>query len=54
MFFVSGDAEKAWGANLKGSPLIAGNDPEERVTVMMMIADKWSDGTLAAPAAHAH
>jgi hypothetical protein len=45
MFFVSGDAAKSWGANLPGSPLIAGNDPEERVTVFMVLARTWSDGT---------
>ena len=45
MFFVSGDAVKSWGANLPGSPAIAGNDPEERVTIFMVMAGKWSDGT---------
>ena len=45
MFFVSGDAAKSWGANVTGSPVIAANDPEERVTVFMMVAGKWSDGT---------
>jgi len=45
MFFVSGDAVKSWGANLPGSPVIAGNDPEERVTVFMVLAGTWSDGT---------
>ena len=38
MFFVSGNAAKSWGANLPGSPVIAGDDPEERVTVFMMVA----------------
>jgi hypothetical protein len=51
MFFVAGDAGKSWGANLAGSPLIAANDPEERMTILMMVAAKWSDGTPAmAPA----
>jgi hypothetical protein len=45
MFFVSGDAVKSWGANLPGSPVIAGRDPEERVTIMMIMAGAWSDGT---------
>ncbi len=45
MFFVSGDAVKSWGANLPGSPVIAGGDPEERVTVFMVLAGTWSDGT---------
>jgi hypothetical protein len=45
MFFVSGNAAKSWGANLPGSPVIAGDDPEERVTVFMVVAGTWSDGT---------
>jgi hypothetical protein len=45
MFFVSGDAAKSWGANLPGSPVIAADDPEERVTVFMVLASTWSDGT---------
>ena len=45
MVFVSGDAVKSWGANLPGSPVIAANDPEERVTVFMVLAGTWSDGT---------
>ena len=47
MFYVSGDAEKSSGANLQGSPVIAANDPEERVTILMMWAGQWSDGTPA-------
>ena len=49
MFFVSGDVAKTWGADLPGSPIISANDPEERVTIMMMWAGKWSDGSLAPP-----
>ena len=45
MFFVSGDAVKNWGANLPGSPVIAASDPEERVTIFMVLAESWSDGT---------
>ncbi len=45
MMFVSGDAAKSWGANVEGSPLIAANDPEERVTIMLIPVWKWSDGT---------
>ena len=45
MFFVSGDAVKSWGANLPGSPVIAARDPEERVTVFMVLSRTWSDGT---------
>jgi hypothetical protein len=47
MFFVSGEAAKSWGANLPGSPVIAADDPEERVTIFMVWAGTWSDGTPA-------
>jgi hypothetical protein len=45
MFFVAGDAAKSWGADLPGSPLMAADDPEERVTILMVWVSKWSDGT---------
>ena len=45
MFFVGGEAAGSWGANLPGSPVIAANDPEERMTIMMVLAGQWSDGT---------
>ncbi|HTQ57141.1 MAG TPA: hypothetical protein VMI94_21880 [Bryobacteraceae bacterium] len=45
MFFVAGDVEKSWGANLPSSPVIAANDPEERVTVFMILVHTWSDGS---------
>ena len=47
MFFVSGDAAKSWGADQDDSPIIAANDPEERVTIMMVWVGKWSDGSPA-------
>jgi len=47
MVFVSGNAEKTWGANLEGSPVIAAEDPEERVTIFMIWVANWSDGTPA-------
>jgi hypothetical protein len=49
MFYVSGDAEKSSGGNLPGSPVIAATDPEERVTILIVLASQWSDGT---PALH--
>jgi hypothetical protein len=46
MFFVSGaDAAKSWGADAEGSPVMAGPDPEERATIMMVWVGKWSDGS---------
>ena len=47
MFFVAGDKAKSWGANLTGSPVIAANDPEERVTIFMVPVGNWSDGASA-------
>jgi hypothetical protein len=52
MFYVSGDAAKSWGANLPGSPVLAADDPEERVTTFFVLAAKWSDGTVAPPIVH--
>ena len=52
MFFVSGDAVKSWGANLPGSPVIAGDDAEERVTVFMVSTGNWSDGTAGPSTMH--
>jgi hypothetical protein len=52
MFFTAGDATKSWGADLPNSPVMAANDPEERVTILFVLADKWSDGTLAPVKAH--
>jgi len=47
MFYVPGDAQRSSGANLSGSPVIAANDPEERVTILMVWAGQWSDGSPA-------
>ena len=49
MWYVPGDAAKSWGANLAGVPVIAGNVPEDRMTVFMVVVEHWSDGT---PVAH--
>jgi hypothetical protein len=49
MFIVSGDAAKSWGANQPGSPIIAVNDPEERVTIFLVWVGQWSDGTDTGP-----
>jgi len=52
MFIVAGDAGKSWGADLPGSPVMAANDPEERVTIFLVLANKWSDGTVAQSMTH--
>ena len=51
MFLVPGSAEKSWGGNLPGSPVIAADDPEERLTIFMVWVGNWSDGTPAPPMA---
>jgi hypothetical protein len=45
MWYVPGDSAKSWEANLPGVPVIAGNVPEDRMTIFMLVVDHWSDGT---------
>ena len=52
MFFAAGDAQKSWGANLPGSPVMAAYDPEQRATTFFVLAGKWSDGTPAPSMTH--
>jgi hypothetical protein len=52
MFYASGDAEKSWGANLRGSPVMAAYDPEQRVTTFFILSGEWSDGTPGPPTTH--
>jgi hypothetical protein len=47
MFYFSGDLAKSWAADDPNSPVMEANDPEERVTVLFILADKWSDGSPA-------
>jgi hypothetical protein len=47
MFFFAGDKAKSWAADLSDSPVMAANDPQERVTILFVLADTWSDGTAA-------
>ena len=45
MFFVPFTEAKAWGANLPDSPIFAGEEVPNRMTVFMVPVSKWSDGT---------
>jgi hypothetical protein len=45
MFFSPGDMTKSWAADDPNSPVMMVNDSQERVTVLLVLADKWSDGT---------
>jgi hypothetical protein len=47
MFYSPGDMTKSWGADDPKSPVMVATDPEERVTVLFILADKWSDATAA-------
>ncbi len=49
MFFYSGDMTKSWTADAPNSPVITANDPQERITILFIVADKWSDGSPAPP-----
>ena len=49
MFYYSGDMARSWAADDPNSPVMVANDPEERVTVLFILADKWSDGSAASP-----
>ena len=45
MFYSPGDMTKSWAADDPHSPVMLAIDPEEHVTVLFVLADKWSDGT---------
>ena len=45
MFFVPQTDAATWGADLPGSPIFAGKDVEDRLTVFLVPVAKWSDGT---------
>ena len=47
MFFSPGDMTKSWAADDPNSPVMTASDPEERVTILFVLANKWSDGTAA-------
>ncbi|MFZ0417640.1 MAG: hypothetical protein WAM04_06025 [Candidatus Sulfotelmatobacter sp.] len=53
MFFVPQADAHTWGAGLPGSPILATEDPQDRLTVFLIPVGKWSDGT-DGPADDAH
>lgn len=52
MFFSPGDMTKSWAADAPNSPVMMVNDPQERVTILLVLADKWSDGTVSSSQQH--
>jgi hypothetical protein len=45
MFFVPQTDAGTWGADLPGSPILATDDPQDRLTIFLIPVAKWSDGT---------
>lgn len=45
MFFLARTSPSTWGANSKGSPLLASTGALEPVTVFLLPVSSWSDGT---------
>lgn len=45
MFFIPETDAVARGENLPGSPVLTSADPDDRLTVLMVLVPKWSDGT---------
>ena len=45
MFFLPRTSPSTWGANSKGSPLLASTGALEPVTVFLLPVSSWSDGT---------
>lgn len=45
MFFVAHTDAAAWGANLRGSPIIAAQSDPEPITTFFIPVAKWSDGS---------
>jgi hypothetical protein len=45
MFFFPRVDALTWGADLPGSPILKGDDPEDRLIVFLIPVAKWSDGT---------
>ena len=51
MFFYSQTDPAIWGADLPGSPVLATDDTSEQLTTFVVVAQRWSDGTMYIPAA---
>jgi hypothetical protein len=45
MFFVPRTEAAAWGADVPGSPILSGDDPQDSLMIFMVPVAKWSDGT---------
>lgn len=46
MFLMPETTPVTWGENMAGSPIVAAPDTLDRMTVLMVLVRKWSDGTV--------
>src|ERR1700683_2803394 len=46
MFFVPRTDAASWGADVPGSPILSGDDPQDSLMIFMVPVGKWSDGTV--------
>jgi hypothetical protein len=46
MFLIPESAPVTWGENMTGSPIVAAPDTLDRMTVLMVLVRKWSDGAV--------
>lgn len=49
MFFIPETDSAARGENLSGSPVLTSRDTLDRLTILMILVPKWSDGTPDSP-----
>lgn len=52
MFFVPRTDAATWGGDLPGSPILTSDDPQDRLTIFMILVPTWSDGTADTAAMH--
>jgi hypothetical protein len=52
MFFVPRTDAASWGADVPGSPILSGDDPQDSLMIFMVPVGKWSDGTADTEAGH--
>lgn len=52
MFFVPPTDDQVWGANMPGSPVLASDDAQDRLKIVMVPVARWSDGTVDSKIAH--
>ena len=49
MFLLPTTEATAWGAGLRGSPILVAQDPWNRMTIFLVPVGEWSDGSASPP-----